>query len=71
MMENIQDPKYCSISYLEREFVPDSNPQKINIKLKTKYIPIELKEKFLDQFKEDLYNITGNQIDKFLEDNKL
>ena len=43
----------------------------VNLKLEHKLIPSELKDKFLEEFKEEGIHITGEQIDEFLKINNI
>jgi len=56
------------IFYLEREVVNGE----IKIETKSRFLPLDLKDKFLVEFDTDLKNnsITSTKIDKFLLDNK-
>ena len=56
------------VFYLEREVVNGE----LKIETKSRFLPLELKDKFLLEFDTDIKNnsITSIKIDKFLLDNK-
>ncbi len=56
------------VFFLEREY--DSENNALNMKTKSKIIPAELKDRFLEQFGENsLINIQEKDINEFLEKN--
>jgi len=64
----IVEPKYNKVFYMESDY----KDGEVKITMKSEFIPIELKDKFIEQFGEKSYNlsITKEEIKKFLDDNK-
>lgn len=66
---NKQDvnPTHCMIFYLNKI----NNENGVTVKLENKMIPSELKDKFLEEFKEEGIHVTEEQIEEFLKRNNI
>ena len=62
-----ENPTHHIVFYLDKI----NTDKGVNLKLEQKLIPSELKDKFLEQFKEEGIHITGEQIDEFLKINNV
>jgi hypothetical protein len=60
------EPKFSMVFYLEKEMADEN---KMNMKLSSKVIPIELQEAYYDKFGRDFSNVTEKMIDDFLKEN--
>ena len=67
--EVVEDPKNRTVFYMENEFLENGE---LKVHLKNTFIPVELADKFKEQFKDKIEKllITKEEIDKFLEENK-
>ena len=68
--EVIEEPKYRMAFYMENEYLENGE---LKVHMKKAFIPVELADKFKEQFKDklDKLSITKEEIDKFLEENKI
>lgn len=64
------NPEHFTVYYFEQKNI---NEGEIKMDLKTKFIPKELKDKFIEEFGDRVreLKLTGEEIDKFLNDNKV
>jgi hypothetical protein len=61
------EPKFSMVFYLEKEMADEN---KMNMKLSSKVIPIELQEAYYDKFGRDFSNVTEKMIDDFLSEHE-
>jgi len=60
------DPEFCNVYYFEKE---EKNGE-IFMNLKTKHLPIKLREKFIEELGGKGIEVTKEEIEEFLEKNK-
>jgi hypothetical protein len=67
---NTEKITHASIFFFEKE-LDNSKDGKINLRLSKINIPIELKEKFIEELGDKSVNVTREEIEEFLEKNKV
>lgn len=67
-LPDVQQPEYKQVFFLDTNNTNDGD--EVGLSLSSKYIPVHLSDKFIQEYGEKGLNVTRQEIEKFLTDNQ-